>query len=118
MAVPVLDLVMILREVSVSVSHLRHNHSLPLYHPTCRSTAHLSSYSASVVPLQNRLPMNTVCAPSLYSFKKRLNFFNFLQLSNWYLCWCLLTLLHSVLSLIVLGKRLLIVPCGSNIKAH
>ena len=31
--------------------HLRHNHPLPLYHPNCRSTAYLSSFSASVVPL-------------------------------------------------------------------
>ena len=31
--------------------HLRHNHSLPLYHPTCRSTDHLSPFSVSVVPI-------------------------------------------------------------------
>ena len=58
--------------------HLRHNHSLSLYHPTCRSIAHLSSFSVSVVPLWNHLPMDIVCAPSLWSFKKRLNFSNFL----------------------------------------
>ena len=29
--------------------HLRHNHSLPLYHPPCRSTAHLSSFSVIVL---------------------------------------------------------------------
>ena len=56
--------------------HLRHNHSLPLYHPPCRSTAHLSSFSVSVVPLWNHLPIDIVCAPSLYSFKKRLNSLN------------------------------------------
>ena len=58
--------------------HLRHNHSFPLYHATCRSTAHLSSFSASVVLLWNHLSMDIVCAPSLYSFKKRLNSLNFL----------------------------------------
>ena len=79
--------------------HLRHNHSLPLYHPTCRSTAHLSSFSVSVVPLWNRLPMDIVCAPSLYSFKKRLNFFN-LTLS----VLALYSSFVSVLSLFVLGS--------------
>ena len=46
--------------------HLRYNHSLALYHPTCHSTAHLPSFSASVVPLWNRLPMDIVCVPILY----------------------------------------------------
>ena len=58
--------------------HLRHNHSPALYYPTCRLTTHLSSFSASVVPLWNCLPMDVVCTPSLYSFKKRLKFFTFL----------------------------------------
>ena len=66
--------------------HLQHNHSLPLYHPACHSTAHLSSFSVSVVPLWTHLPIDIVCAPSLYSFKKRLNSLN---LFNCYFCWYL-----------------------------
>ena len=58
--------------------HLRHNHPFALYYPTCNSTAHLSSFAISVVPLWNCLPVDVVCAPSLYSFKKRLKFVDLL----------------------------------------
>ena len=40
--------------------HLRHNHPFALYYPTCHSTAHLSSFAISVVPLWNCLPIG-VC---------------------------------------------------------
>ena len=51
--------------------HLRHNHSLPLYYPPIRSTSHLSSFSISVVPLWNNLPVDIVLSPPS-SFKFRL----------------------------------------------
>lgn len=54
-------------------SHLRHNHHHALYYPTCHSTAHLSSFAISVLPLWNSLPLDVVCAPSVSSFKRRLN---------------------------------------------
>ena len=37
-------------------SHLRHNHHMPLFYPKIRTSAHLSSFSVSVLPLWNSLP--------------------------------------------------------------
>ena len=72
--------------------HLRHNHSLPLYHPPCCSTAHPSSFSVSVVPLWNHLPIDIV--PLVCTLKKRLIYLN---LFNCYFCWYLHIFLCPVL---------------------
>ena len=68
--------------------YLRHNHPYALYYPTCHSTAHLSSFAISVVPLWNCLPIDVVCAPSFSSFIKRLKFIDF-ELQSVYFYWCL-----------------------------
>ena len=53
-------------------SHLRHNHSLPLYYPMCHSHSHLSSFAVSVVPPWNCLPSSLVDVSSINSFKRGL----------------------------------------------
>ena len=53
--------------------HLRHNHHLPLYRPRVRTTAHQSSFSASVIPLWNSLHRDLVSSPSCNSFKSCLS---------------------------------------------
>lgn len=58
-------------------TYLTYNHSFVLYYPVCHSTAHLSSFCVSVVPLRNCLLMDIACAPSLHSFKSRPKFFQF-----------------------------------------
>ena len=52
--------------------HLRHNHSLPLYYPTCHSRSLLSSFAISVVPRWNCLPSSLVDVSSINSFKRGL----------------------------------------------
>ena len=53
--------------------HLRHNHHLPLYYPSFRTSAHKSSLSVSVVPLWNSLQRDLGLSPSCDSCKARLS---------------------------------------------
>ena len=53
--------------------HLCHNHHLPLYYPSFRTSAHKSSFSVSIVPLWNFLHRDLVSSPSCDSFKARLS---------------------------------------------
>ena len=55
--------------------HLRHNHHMPLSYPKIRTSAHLSSFSVSVIPLWNSLPPSVVSVSNSVSLKNALSRF-------------------------------------------
>ena len=58
------------------ITQLRHNHSIPLYHPACSTRSHLSSFLVNTAPLWNNLPSHLVDCTSSQSFKRGLKSLN------------------------------------------